>query len=82
MLMCITAIFFLAFFSLALLLWWTVCVRACVRACVCVCVCVRVRAYVCQFMRERACMFVCVAARVWNSVYVFKYDYSRNENLS
>ena len=37
------------------------------------------RAYVRQFMRVRACMLVSVAARVWNSVCVFKYDYSRSE---
>ena len=47
--------------------------------CACVCACIRAsvhaRAYV------RACLtFVCVAARVWNSVCVFKYDYSRSES--
>ena len=58
------------------------CVRACMRECVCVRVCVCVHTCVSSCACVRACMFVCVAARVWNSVWVFKYDYSRSESLS
>ena len=85
-LICITYIALSVPYSLFANVCQCVCMRACVRVCACVracvCVCVRVcvRAYVRQFMRVYACMFVCVAARVWNSVCVFKYDYSRSES--